>query len=314
MRNMRRFNRYYDAPRPLDFHQFGEFRAEKFPATEPQCWLDREGAAAEIERRVASGKISEVEAEACRFWADNGYLILPGLIPRDKTNGAWTAYEEALDAGLFGPPRYIDEHQELRDRILDPHLQVPQIKNLQADPTLLRWTDLLLGRASIPFQTIIGHAGSQQAAHSDSIHMTTYPLGFLCAAWIAFEDIGPDAGPLEFYPRSHRLPYIFSADISIAPYEFKQKGYAFLNERYDPVVAAACERAGLKKETFLAAQGDVLLWHANLVHAGARRNNPSLSRKALVCHYFAERTVTYHDLSGNASRLHSDGMYAPIHR
>ena len=55
----------------------------------------------------------------------------------------------------------------------------------------------------------------------------------------------------------------------------------------------------------------MLFWHANLVHGGARRVDPDTSRKALVCHYFGEGTVTYHDLSGNVSHLHKDGMYAP---
>jgi hypothetical protein len=41
------------------------------------------------------------------------------------------------------------------------------------------------------------------------------------------------------------------------------------------------------------------------------RKDLRLSRKALVCHYFAEGVVTYHDLSGNPSRLHRNGMYAP---
>ena len=51
----------------------------------------------------------------------------------------------------------------------------------------------------------MSHKGSQQGAHSDSIHMTTYPIGYLSAAWIAFEDIHPDSGPQLFYPGSHRL-------------------------------------------------------------------------------------------------------------
>jgi len=32
-------------------------------------------------------------------------------------------------------------------------------------------------------------------------------------------------------------------------------------------------------------------WRANLVHGGSPRNDPNLSRRALVCHYFAEGVV-----------------------
>ena len=72
-------------------------------------------------------------------------------------------------------------------------------------------------REPAPFQTITSHKGSQQQEHSDSIHMTTYPIGYLTAAWVAFEDIHPDSGPLVYYPKSHRLPYIFSRDVGIKP-------------------------------------------------------------------------------------------------
>ena len=67
-----------------------------------------------------------------------------------------------------------------------------------------------MGRKAIPFQTINFVTGSQQHAHSDSIHMTTYPLGYLIAIWIALEDITEDSGPLSYFPGSHKLPYLLN--------------------------------------------------------------------------------------------------------
>ena len=52
--------------------------------------------------------------------------------------------------------------------------------------------------------------GSEQAAHSDSIHMTTHPLGYMTAAWIALEEMTPDNGPLIYHPGSHKLPYLLN--------------------------------------------------------------------------------------------------------
>jgi ectoine hydroxylase-related dioxygenase (phytanoyl-CoA dioxygenase family) len=142
--------------------------------------------------------------------------------------------------------------------------------------------------------------------------MTTYPLGFLVANWVAFEDVRENSGPLEYYPGSHKLPYLLSAEVGLAPNDYKRNGAASYSQHYEPAIFSACEKAGLEKKTFLAKKGDVLFWHANLAHGGAARIDRTLSRKALVCHFFAERTVTYHDLSGNASRLHKNGMYAPM--
>ena len=74
---------------------------------------------------------------------------------------------------------------------------------------------LLDGQAML-FQSINFLQGSEQASHSDSIHMTTYPLGGLLGVWIALEDIAEDNGPVHYYPGSHKLPYYLNADYNNA--------------------------------------------------------------------------------------------------
>jgi hypothetical protein len=66
--------------------------------------------------------------------------------------------------------------------------------------------------------------------------MTTYPIGYLSAAWIAFEDIHPASGPLLFYPGSHRLPYVFSTDVGITESDFKEHGYTSYAAKYEPYI------------------------------------------------------------------------------
>lgn len=307
-----KFKTYYEAETPVDLYGIDEFRNDAFPRHSACCWLDMPDASLLIDQRLQGGLITPEQAEACRFWIANGYLIVPGLIDPVTLDMTWAAYEEALASGLLGPRIYVDPAQTLDERKLDPHLSVPAVRALQHDQRVLAWTDLLLGRKTTPFQTIMGHASSEQLPHSDSIHMTTYPLGFLVANWIAFEDVDPASGPLEYYPGSHKLPYILSAEIGLKPREFKRRGYEVYRELYEPAIRQACETAGFEKQVFLPQRGDVLFWHANLVHGGSPRLDRSISRKALVCHYFAERTVTYHDLSGNPSRLHEKGLYAPM--
>src|SRR3569833_2090164 len=134
-----------------------------------------------------------------------------------------------------------------------------------------------------PLQTIASHKGSQQPDHSDSIHMTTYPLGYLTAAWIAFEDIHPDCGPLVYYPGSHRLPYVFSRDVGISEEDFKREGYRPYHAKYEPRIREMVEKAEIEPHYFHAKKGDVLIWHANLVHGGAERRKLELSRRSVVC-------------------------------
>jgi ectoine hydroxylase-related dioxygenase (phytanoyl-CoA dioxygenase family) len=166
----------------------------------------------------------------------------------------------------------------------------------------MKWLQRLMGQPVKLLQTIASHKGSQQPPHSDSIHMTTYPLGYLAAAWIAFEDIHPDSGPLEFYPGSHRLPYVFSHDLQIPVDDVKKHAYATYRARYEPMVRRLIAEHGLRPQYFEARKGDVLIWHANLLHGGSERRDLRLSRKALVAHYFAKGAFVYHDLSASPSR------------
>jgi ectoine hydroxylase-related dioxygenase (phytanoyl-CoA dioxygenase family) len=132
--------------------------------------------------------------------------------------------------------------------------------------------------------------------------MTTYPLGYLTAAWIAFEDIDPDCGPLVYYPGSHRLPYVFSKDVGIGEADLKNHGYATYQDRYEPYIRRLVKEHGLEPHYFHAKKGDVLIWHANLIHGGSVRKNLELSRRSAVCHFFVKNAFVYHDLAAAKSR------------
>jgi ectoine hydroxylase-related dioxygenase (phytanoyl-CoA dioxygenase family) len=137
--------------------------------------------------------------------------------------------------------------------------------------------------------------GREQLAHSDTIHMTTYPLGYMAAAWIALEDIHPDSGPLVYYPGSHRLPYLMSEGLEA------RSGPLFIAEgkdqEYTRRLAAAVKDAGIEPVEFLADKGDVLVWHANLVHGGHSIERPGATRRSLVAHYFARDVLCYHEVT-----------------
>ena len=307
-----KFRRYYFANEPVDLEAVGEYRADSFPKSGPLCWMDAPNALLEIERRLAAGELSESEAAMAEKWTLEGYYIASGLIENELLDRVWGAYEKAIADGVMTPPPEPRGPEDVwPGRILDPHMTLPIVREIQQHPAVLRICDILFGRKTLPFQTIIGHKGSWQPAHDDSIHMTSYPDGFLLANWIAFEDIHPDSGPLVYYPRSHRLlPPLLSADLGFEAQGFKNDPSLY-GRVYEPTIAKYVQKIDLKPEYFLAKKGDVLFWHAHLVHGGSARKDLSLSRKALVCHYFAVGAFCYHDLSGNASRLHKNGVFAP---
>jgi hypothetical protein len=279
------------------------FRASAFPDAGPRPWLDRTDAADAIERRRERGEITAIEAAYARRWARDGFVVIESFFEHRRLDAVWAAYERALAAHAVTPDAPATETDPHPGRTLNPHFDVPEVDALLRDPDLVEIVAMLLGAQALPFQTIMGHKGSEQRPHSDAIHMTTYPLGYLAAAWLAFEDISAESGPVVYYPGSHRLPYVFAEDVGISAEDFRERGYSPYHERYEPRIAALVEEAGLQPLYFTPRKGDVLVWHANMIHGGSLRAQPASSRRALVCHYFASGCVTYHDLAANASYL-----------
>src|SRR5690606_33922513 len=96
-----------------------------------------------------------------------------------------------------------------------------RLKEVANNPKLISFLSSIAGYHVKLFQSINFMEGSQQKTHSDSIHMTTFPLGGLLGVWIALEDIEQDAGALHYYPGSHKLPYYLNSD-------YQNEGSAFL--------------------------------------------------------------------------------------
>jgi hypothetical protein len=287
------------ADEPINLLKVPSFRAENFPYGGPYPWLDRPEALQQIEEK----KLPPEEAAQCRHWVDSGYIIIKNLFDAETLDTVWQSYERAISTGRITlPPEPISPDDPYPGRFLNPHTKCGAFCRILKHPELLRWIRILMEREPKALQTIASHKGSQQAAHSDSIHMTTYPLGYLTAAWIAFEDIHADSGPLVYYPGSHRLPYLFSKDVNISEAEFKQNGYAEYQAKYEPRIREEIEQHLLEPAYFHAKKGDVLIWHANLIHGGSSRKNIQLSRKAVVCHYFVKGSFAYHDLAASWSK------------
>jgi len=279
------------------------FRAEHFPYAGPYPWLDRPDAMERIDEKLKRGELTVEEAELCRFWAINGYVILKKLVNDDTLDTVWKAYENAIGSRRIRlepePAGPGDPHP---GRFLNPHKKSGRFCRLLKHADLLRWIRILMEREPKPLQTIASHKGSQQGVHSDSIHMTTYPLGYLSAAWVAFEDIHPDSGPLVYYPGSHKLPYVFSKDVGLGEFDLKREGYGPYLQKYEPYIQNLIARHNLEPHHFHAQKGDVLIWHANLLHGGSTRRDLQHTRRSVVCHFFVKGSFVYHDLAAARSR------------
>jgi hypothetical protein len=79
------------------------------------------------------------------------------------------------------------------------------------------------------------------------------------------------------------------------------KGHHGDYQEYDKVLQTTlrmCEERGLKTEKFMAKKGDVLIWHADLMHGGAPIQDAGRTRKSLVAHFMPLGVMaTFYDFS-----------------
>lgn len=215
-------------------------------------------------------------------WERDGVLHLPGLIP-----------PELIDA-------YVEERHKLLGHSMakwragwndpTPYLRVPAMLDVACYRPLTEAIQPLIGREPGLHLCLTGFQSTERAWHQDR-YLNPESVGErYIAAWIALDDVHRDAGPFEYVPGSHRWPVIEREKVWA---EMRARGQDTAKPTWpsdsEGWVGEACEgeiqARGVASRKFLGKRGDVLLWHASLVHRGSKPSNPSLERRALIAHY-----------------------------
>jgi ectoine hydroxylase-related dioxygenase (phytanoyl-CoA dioxygenase family) len=270
--------------RSIDSRKLAAFVDLHDPALESQLPVR------EIQNLVLPPKISsQISREGIsQDWDEQGYIRLSQYFSGDAIDQINELIREGLVEGKL-------HYNYTGRKIFNAHRQIRQLEKITADPGILSILALLFKRQPIHFQTINFQTGSEQAAHSDSIHMTTLPLGYLAGVWVALEKTHPGNGPLTYYPGSHKLPYVLNADYGNCSTNVFLDGYA--NEKYEHRIRQVAERSGIEEVQLNAEPGDVFIWHANLLHGGAPILDKGSTRRSMVSHYFAEDVLCFHEIS-----------------
>jgi hypothetical protein len=233
--------------------------------------------------------LSEVERDIAFQLHEKGFAVF------DFPDGELEARIERLIPALT--PRYNFEawrsggwsrNESLR--LQDAWQTNPDVMAIAANQAVLDLLSKLYGRRAFPFQTLNFPVGTQQHYHSDSIHFSAIPERFMCGVWLALEDIHPDAGPLTYYPGSHRWPILYNDVIG----RVNGVGSDFLAQApYEKAWRALVEATGAQPEVFCARKGQALIWAANLLHGGSRQNDPARTRWSQVTHYYFDDCTYY---------------------
>ncbi|THD63497.1 phytanoyl-CoA dioxygenase family protein [Phenylobacterium sp.] len=242
-------------------------------------WFESDGLDAYLAR---AGLDADAEVFV-RDLARDGYAVVDlGEAARALCDQAVAETEAYFDAGAV--------------RVQDAWRRSPAVRRLAVWPAMRERLRAAYGRDPFPFQTLNFRRGSTQALHADTVHFHSVPARFMCGVWIALEDVRPDAGPLVYYPGSHRLPVMTMRDAGVNAGRAQPDDYAL---HFEPRFAERIDGAGLPRRQAELKKGQALVWAANLAHGGAPILDPDSTRRSLVVHCYFEDCLYYTPMSSD---------------
>lgn len=219
----------------------------------------------------------------------DGYVVFERAIAEDLIARFWSEVERELDNNprlrLSVGSRVFENRERGRGdinalnwRVIDIERYAPSAMALALHPTATAFLRALYGAAPTCIQTLTFARGSEQSPHADKFLVTPGTVGFgydrdsLVASWIACEPSDEANGALVLYPGSHKIER-----------ERPEEGAAA--SKYSRYLAGLCAQRDIAPTPFYAATGDLLFWHADLVHAGGAIADRARTRRSLVSHY-----------------------------
>jgi uncharacterized protein YndB with AHSA1/START domain len=270
-------------------------RLERYPRFYSRfggLWPDLSDAEARIAGKQALGVFTAQDATLFRHWVAKGFVVLEGAVDpaladrlRAEMENAWERGDprvtvEVFEGGVRSFPRLEPRFRDAPHKVLDYHGISATAREVQFAPAVRRFLGQLFERPLLAFQSLYFRWGTEQDMHQDTAYVVLRSPMELVGCWAALEDIAEGSGELQYYVGSHRIPeYLWFERARARPYELDDDR-DFLRH-----VREEAQRLGCPLQRFRPRKGDVLLWHADLVHGGAKRELPHQTRQSLVTHY-----------------------------
>jgi len=234
-------------------------------------------------------------------------------IARDLNRDGYAVFDfpdAAFGARAAALKRDLDQHYDWPQwrekgggmRIHDAWKFHPDARALATNPRIVELLSRLYGRRAFPFQTLNFPVGTEQHYHSDSIHFSSAPERFMCGVWVALEDVHADAGPLLYYPGSHKWPIYTHEHLGLCAAQ--QPGIPG-QATFEPLWRELVALSGIAPQRFLPRKGQALIWAANLLHGGDVHRDRTRTRHSQVTHYYFDDCTYY-------TPMHTDPFYGSI--
>lgn len=231
-----------------------------------------------FDKLLAEKTLTPEQREQVVHYHTEGFLVLRNWVSTELIDQTLREIESEYPARVGEEP---SRHQDLWKTS-------PKVREMASQPQVFDVLRLLYDREPIPFQTLNFKFGTQQRAHSDTIHFSSSPARFMCGVWVAMEATNADNGPLFYYPRSHRNEEFNYFNIGI---EAKKDLSEY--KEYEDFMEAFMDSRHYERREIHMNKGDVLIWSSNLVHGGSPIRGNNVTRWSQVTHYYFDGCMYY---------------------
>ncbi|MCU1340166.1 MAG: hypothetical protein JWO19_5747 [Bryobacterales bacterium] len=252
-------------------------------------WFDRTDALEYLKTLAVEENLTQQEVGRLKDFLERGFIVMEDFIDKDLLQQVGLELEDAIAKKVHGAEWGSSK------RIEPLHTVYPGIRKLWKYEPIYRVLSLIFRSTPRACQTLTYFFGSQQDAHQDTVHLTPFPAGYMCGVWVAIDDVRPDSGELEVYVGSHRLPRVYMKDAGCPKVD---GDWTQLGKLVVPRWREMANQHGFERILYRPKAGSVLIWHENLMHGGTVRKDPSLSRRSIVSHVFADGCICFYDSTG----------------
>lgn len=210
-------------------------------------------------------------------WQRDGYTIHRGLIGGDLIDAYCAAWKRTHGRNLQGWGR------------VTCYRDCAELADIATAAPLAQAITEVIGEPGGLHLVLSGWRSTGRQWHPDGYLNPDHVADWYAAAWIALDEIHPDSGPFELVAGSHRWPETKIREdrirAALGP-DGATSDWPWASER---ILTPAVERLiTARRVTPIRPQlhrGDVLIWHARLLHRGPVPNDRRRIRRAVICHY-----------------------------
>lgn len=220
-----------------------------------------------------------LEADQIRAFREQGYLVVPKVIPQTEVEHLIETFMAVHAAGpvppFFNPVPLAESGGDILKaypRIVHPHRFNDVALRYLLDPRLAAILQDLFDEEPLAAQSMLyfkppGARG--QALHQDNFYLRVEP-GTCIAAWIPLDPADAGNGGLKVVPGSHQMDLV-------CPDEADPE-LSFAND-YVPVPE------GLEVLPLTLDAGDVLFFNGSVIHGSDPNRTTDRFRRSFICHY-----------------------------